>query len=149
MNIIREGTYKEFWAQLHYITLNKAEVTVKYQKRSSTYNYTRESVFFPNGLSLISLSPSLNDERIQSKSFYYSAGVLSLNLSGLIISFPVCLKPEDAGVTFLPLTEGDGIVCMLLAVFSAFWGCIQSTIEDIFIFQLLNTTSCWLSEYSP
>lgn len=36
-NVIRKGTDKEFWAQLHRIRLSKAEVKIKYQKKSHTY----------------------------------------------------------------------------------------------------------------
>lgn len=49
-------------------------------------------------------------------------GVLSLNLSGLIVSFLLYLKPEGAGVIFLLLTEpADGISARILAGFPAFW----------------------------
>ena len=35
-NVLGKSTDKEFWAQLPYVTLNRAEVRIKYQKRSST-----------------------------------------------------------------------------------------------------------------
>lgn len=82
------------------------------------------SPFSPKGLSPVGIPVSFSERWSARQVFLEHAGVPSLNVSGLIISLPVYLKPEDAGITFLPLKLSQVMEssAALLAVLSAFWG---------------------------
>lgn len=144
-NVLGKSTDKEFWAQLPYVTLNRAEVRIKLSEKKQhttkcrclsfwlACKTTRVSLFL-KGWSLMSvLSPFLNDERTQS----FLAGVRSLNLSGSIISLLLYLKPEGAGVAFLLTKPADGrnICNDFWLCFLSFWAEFSLPLKDACIFQ--------------